>query len=207
MNRRTGKIDEVIYEREIEQGENQAPETDRIVRTDQDGNIKRKKDGTVKSTSVKNIEKGILKDDQNFMTKNNIISVGGTGQASKKGVEAFALKLSEFVGTEIKGAYFTNNENGNTSQITIGLYKDNKYRKSGPTGQELRRKLGLTMTGIFHTHPGYGPETGTPGRLHPGDVDLGYRDNALSLNPNLRFYIIGEPEQYGDDYPAKREFT
>lgn len=60
-----------------------------------------------RKTLIDNIEKGILSDGINFRDNNNLIAVGGDGQASVDGVETFALRLSEIVGKEIGGAYFS----------------------------------------------------------------------------------------------------
>jgi len=200
-NRKTGEIKEVVYDNEEEQKANKEAKTDRIVKADKNGNVKRKKDGTVKSTSVKDIEKGILKDGQNFMTQNNIIEVGGKDQPSVTGVEEFTLKLSTFVGKEISGAYFSNDQNGSTSHVTLGLYKDNKIDKSGPSGHVLGLRQGLALTGFFHTHPSIGYSDSD--RLVPSDPDLDSRDNALMHNPNLLFFILTDPVNYGDPYPNK----
>lgn len=80
---------------------------DRILRTNKNGDVKRKGEGALgflvkkknrgeAKVAVGGIEKGMLEDGQNFKTENNIIAVGGEGQPSEQGVEAFALKLSDF---------------------------------------------------------------------------------------------------------------
>jgi RHS repeat-associated protein len=174
--------------------------TDRIFKTKSNGDIKTDIKGNPK-VAIDKIEKGILKDGINFQNNNNIISVGREGQATETGVESFVLKLSEYVGKETKGAYFAENGDGNTTNITIGAYKDNFIDKSTTAGQSLGFRNGLTLKGYFHTHPSDG--YGVSDRTVPSDPDLDVRDNALLKNPNLQFYIITEPVNYGDPYPYK----
>lgn len=78
---------------------------DRILKANRKGEIKYNKKGEAK-VAVGGIEQGILKDGQNFKNKDQVISVGGEGQPTVKGVEDFSLKLSEYVGTEIAGCTF-----------------------------------------------------------------------------------------------------
>ena len=117
LNKKTGEITEVVYDNKDEQKANQAAETDRIVKTNRKGEVKRNRKGEVKTTSVNNIEKGILADGQNFKTESNIIAVGGEGQPSETGVEAFALKLSSYIGKEVGGAYFSGQEGSKAQHI------------------------------------------------------------------------------------------
>jgi hypothetical protein len=102
---------------EVKQAGKTNDDPDRIVKTRKDGSVKRKGEGFLgglvreskrgeAKVAVGDIEKGILKDGQNFKTESKIIQVGGEGQPTEKGVEAFALKLSTYVGKEIGGAYF-----------------------------------------------------------------------------------------------------
>jgi RHS repeat-associated protein len=174
--------------------------TDRILKTKRDGDVKTDSKGNPK-VAIDKIEKGILKDGINFQKNNNIISVGGEGQASETGVESFVLKLSEYVGKEIKGAYFAENGDGNTTQITIGAYKNNQIDKSLTTGQILGFQIGLTLKGYYHTHPSDGYKESD--RTHASSLDRDNRDKDLRKMPNLQFYIITAPTNYGDEYPKK----
>jgi RHS repeat-associated protein len=204
LNKETGEISEVTYDNEEEQAANDAAETDRIVKTKKDGTIKRNRKGVVKSTSVRDIEKGILADGQNFKTETNIIEVGGEGQPSEQGVEAFALKLSGYVGVEIGGAYFSSEGSEGTSHITFGTYGNNSHtRNVGGHGHALGLRQGLNLTGFFHTHPGNGHDISNSDRLVPSDTDLDSRDRALQHNPSLQFFLITAPVNYGDPYPKK----
>jgi len=189
---------------------------DRIVKTDKNGNVKRKGDGFLgflvreskrgeAKVAVGGIEKGILQDGQNFRTENNIFQVGGEGQPTQRGVEAFALKLSNYLGKEIKGSYFGQGEE--TSHMTIGQYQFNDHKRSVSAGHQLGLSQGLNLTGFFHTHPGNGHDISNSDRLVPSDQDLDSRDAALQHNPSLRFIIITEPENYGEEYPKRIPYT
>lgn len=182
-------------------------ETDRVVKTKQfgkhKGEVKTNRKGEAK-TAFGGVEKGILNNGQNFKTQNNIIAVGGEGKPSETGVEAFALKLSNYVGKEIGGAYFGGE---NTTHMTIGMYKFNEHKKTRSMGHTLGMAQGLNLTGFFHTHPGNGHDISNSDRLVPSDQDLDSRDAALKHNPSLKFFLITEPENYGDEYPNKIPYT
>ena len=182
---------------------------DRILKTDKNGNVQKKGEGFLgflvrashkgeAKVAVGGIQQGILKDGQNFKTQNNLIEVGGKGQPTEKGVESFAFKLTNYIGKEIAGSYFSN-DGKNTSAMTIGMYKDNKYDQSGATGHVLGLQQGLSLTGFFHTHPG-------ENHSDPSERDRTSRDNALQKMPNLNFSIITQPDSYGDEY-KKVDYT
>lgn len=162
-------------------------------------------------TRIDNIEKGILKDGINFMEKDNVIAVGGDGQASVDGVDAFVLNLSEMVGKEISGAYFSKDGAAETTHVSIGNYKNNTLTDSGYAGQILWAKMNPSskieesLTGFFHTHPsiGYNKLDRTTSSLK----DKQSRNNALGLMPLLRFYILTQPIKYGDKFPYKINYT
>jgi uncharacterized protein RhaS with RHS repeats len=208
FDKETGEVNEVTYEDEDEQSANDAAETDRIVKTDKNGNIKRKKfgknKGQVKTTDITDSEKGILSDGMNLKTESHIIEVNGEGQATTTGVEAFALKLSEHVGKEIGGAYFSSGS-GNTTHMTLGLYQYNSSTRTSSSGHTLGFRNNLNLTGFFHSHPKIG--TDNSNRVIPHDADLRMRNNALQTNPNLLFYIITNPITYGGEYPNKIPYT
>lgn len=67
-------------------------------------------------------------------------------------MEKFALNLSDHVGVEIKGAYFSEGGSKN-AHITMGGYDGNNYRASFRSGLLLGLKNNLTLTAFFHTHP------------------------------------------------------
>jgi hypothetical protein len=142
---------------------------DRIVQTRRDGSIKRKGEGFLgglvreskrgeAKTAVGGIEKGILKEGQNFRNKDQVISVGGEGQASVDGVKSFTLKLSEYVGKEVKGFSYSSDASGNATDIVLGKYKNNDLTHSYGSVAELASKYGdkYSRNNIlqeFHTHP------------------------------------------------------
>ncbi len=210
LNKKTGEITQV--------GEaNDQP--DRIVKVDSKGKIKRFKRGKRKGEAkvlIKGIEKGILKDGINFKKNSNLIAVGGEGQPTIEGVESFALKLSEEIGKEIGGTYFSKDgADGATTHVGLGKYKKNRATKSYKYVRELiKTKEAINegidvsnVTGFFHTHPGNGSDYDNSNRLVPSDSDLDFRDRSLNTNPNLKFFIITRPKNPGGKYPYKIPYT
>ncbi len=166
-----------------------------------------KRTGEVKNR-IDKIEKGILSDGANFMNKSNIIEVGGKRQPTEGGVEAFVVNLSEMVGKEIAGAYFSKDgSSSSTTHITIGEYRENRHDSAKGHGITLwnktfpEEKLDNHIKGFFHTHPTTGYSNST--KLKPSPQDIKSRDMALKNNPNLQFYILTQPERYGDKFPLK----
>jgi len=207
LNKKTGEITQV--------GEvNDKP--DRIVKTNRKGEVKRYKRGEKKGQAkilIDDIEQGILKDGMNFKTESNIIAVGGEGQATEDGVEGFALKLSEHIGKEVGGTYFSKDGKDKITHIAIGKYKRNTHKSTKSKGITALiqfagsgKKFNEGVRGFFHTHPS-GGNIKESDRVVPSDTDLEARDNSLKINPNLRFYLITNPINYGDKYPYKIEYT
>ena len=177
--------------------------TDRIVQTKSNGDVKYDKKGEAK-TAIGGIEKGILKDGINFKTNNNVINVGGAGQASVAGVEDFALKLSNYVDREIGGYELSNKGETDISHIYFGHYDQNT-----PTltqgGFSLNRAgrpdlIGTTDAKIdFHTHLS---RFGDNDRLVPsgsrdeGGGDMETKANTIKYYPSMKFVIITNPSQY-----------
>jgi RHS repeat-associated protein len=184
-------------------------ETDRVVKTNREGEVKTNKKGE-KKVAFGGIEKGILSDGVNFKENDNLIKVGGEGQPSEDGVEAFSLKLANHVGKEIGGAYFSQDGSGNTTHMTIGRYVNNSLTKTKGHGHVLYHKtMGKyeenSMTGFFHTHPSRGFSVSN--RTSPSEADRTARNNALLINPNMRFFILTDPIFYGNKFPLKIEYT
>jgi len=172
---------------------------DRILKTNRKGEVKYKKNGEAK-VAIGGIEQGILKDGQNFKNKDQVISVGGEGQPTVKGVEDFSLKLSEYVGTEIAGAYFTKEGSAVTTHMTIGNYKNNTLQSAKGHGHTEGIRQGLKLneiTGFYHTHPSTGISVSD--RTRASEADINARDNALKLMPHMKFFIITSPLYYGAD--------
>ena len=164
-------------------------------------------------TRMEGVEKGILSDGVNFMSNNNIIAVGGEGQASIDGVEAFVVNLSDMVGKEIGGAYFSKDGAGSITHISIGRYENNSYKETkGGHGHVLWNrlypdsKLENSLTGFFHTHPS-GANISISDRIQPSVQDKRSRNRVLELMPNLQFYILTHPINYGDKFPYRIPYT
>lgn len=180
---------------------------DRILKTDSKGNVKKKGEGFLgflvsKSEKGKakvdldNIEQGILSDGMNLKSNDNIIEVGGKGQASVKGFEDFALRFSNYMGVEIKGGYFSDIGKTDISHITIGRYEGNTGTRAISAGLNLKSYNNGNLMGkiqlrvLYHTHlSSYGDSD----RLVPSDADLDYRDAALKNSPDVEFRIITNP--------------
>ena len=76
-------------------------------------------------TRIDKIEKGILSDGMNLMTDNNVIEVGGEGQATVEGFESFAIEFSEMIGKEVGGYYLSAKNQEEVKYIYIGRTIDN----------------------------------------------------------------------------------
>lgn len=166
----------------------------------------------VPKTIIDKIEKHILSDGINFKENSNVIAVGGEGQASVEGVETFAVQLSDMVGKEVGGAYFAKDGAGTTTHMSIGLYKNNGLKETNSNGHAAwvrmypHSNLNKSLTGFFHTHPSNGNISVTD-RTQPSRQDLYSRDKNLKANPNLQFYILTHPVNYGDHFPKKIPYT
>ena len=176
-------------------------EPDRVLKTysrkSKKGEVKYKKNGEAK-VAFGGVEKGILKDGQNFKNDDQVISVGGEGQPTVAGVEDFSLKMSEHVGTEIGGAYFGKEGSDATTHMTIGKYKNNSLKQTKGHGHVAGVKSGLklkNLTGFYHTHPSTGISESD--RTRASEADINSRNNALKIMPLMKFFIITSPLNYG----------
>jgi hypothetical protein len=162
-------------------------------------------------TRIDHVEKGILNDGINFKENNNMIAIGGEGQASVDGVEAFALNLSDMVGKEIGGAYFSKDGSSETTHMSIGAYKNNKFDLTQGHGHPLWNKLypdsklENSLTGFFHTHPSTGISVSD--RTRASEQDKRSRDAALKVMPNMQFYILTHPVYPGGKFPYRINYT
>lgn len=194
LNKKTGEVTQV--------GEkNNDP--DRIVRTDKNGNVKRKGEGFLgflvskahkgeAKVDIGGIEKGILSNGANFQTKSNVIGVGGEGQPTLAGVRDFTLKLSNYVGKEVGGYYLSNKGETSTSNVFIGAYgrNDAQTERSGFNRPDLLNTMNITTD--FHTHLsrfGDSDRLVPSGQSLPGG-DMAHKRSQLQINPSLRFIII-----------------
>ena len=193
FNKRTGEFNQV--------GESNS-EPDRVVRTDKNGNVKKKGDGLfgflVKEENrgdakvlFNGIEKGILRDGINFKEENQIIGVGNDDQPSVEGVKDFIFKLSNYVGREIGGSFFSKETGENTSHITVGRYKNNTDKSIATSGDYEAKKMGLVQTTFFHTHL---RKFSDVARLKPSRGDLSTREDDRN---NIKFIILTSPRKNG----------
>jgi RHS repeat-associated protein len=198
VNKRTGAVTQVG-------AANDQP--DRIVKTDRNGNVKRKGEGFLGSLvreskrgdakiAVGGIQQGILRDGANFQTNNNVISVGGEGQPTVAGVRDFALKLSNYVGKEISGYYLSNRGENNTNHVYMGRYENNgdQHAVGGLRLDQARPDLvgRVTATTDWHTHLSRFGDSDRmrPSYLGPDGGDVGHKERQLAAFPQLRFIII-----------------
>jgi len=198
MNKKTGEIKEVVYDNEEKQKANIESKTDRIVQTNKKGEIEYKKNGEAR-TAVSDIEKGILRDGANFQTKDNVIAVGGEGQATVGGVRDFVLKLSNYIGKEVGGYYLSEKGKDAINNIYIGRYgKNDAQNDRSPFSlytlrPDLLGKVDVKVN--FHTHLS---RFGDNDRLRPSNLgstggDEGYKKRQLQIHPSLKFIIITNP--------------
>lgn len=191
LNKKTGEVKQV--------GEtNNDP--DRIVKSDKNGDAVKDKNGNFK-VEVDNIAKGILRDGQNFKTSDQTISVGGSGQPTLAQAESFAVKLSEYLGVELTGAYLSKmgGENAPISMFYLDKYKNNTYSHSVGSLYKCNsgdpRLDGYFKNTDFHTHPtvGYSRDSIET----PSGSDLRTRDNFR--NDFYKFIILTRQPNYPYD--------
>lgn len=127
---------------------------------------------------------------------------------------SFALNLSELVGKEIGGSYFSFDGAIDITHMTIGRYEDNDRtttRAHGVnlsphfTGADRNDILKYKIRAGFHTHPIMGVSVSD--RTTPSGQDLERRNNDMKINPNFKSYILTQPLQYGGDFPHKIDYT
>jgi len=189
---------------------------DRVLQTGKNGNVKKKGEGFLVSkahrgeakVAIDGIEKGILKNGQNFQNKDEVISVGGKGQPSVAGVKSFTLQLSEYVGKEIKGFSYSSDALGNVTDMVLGKYKNNEVDKSYGTVGALRNKYGdnFSLNNVlqeFHTHPNgqLGATQSAPGLSQ----DVTGLQNDKPFMPNASFIILYRIT--GQTTPAEYDYT
>ena len=182
-------------------------EPDRILRTNNKGEVKYKKNGEAK-VAMGGIEQGILADGQNWKTDDQVIQVGGEGQASVDGVKSFTMGLSEYLGKEIKGFSYSSNASGNATDMVLGKYKDNTNTESYGTLGALQKKYGgnFSFGGVlqeFHTHPD-GKLGATESTPHLSQDVTGLQ-NDKPFVPNASFIILYRI--LGQKAPGEYDYT
>jgi hypothetical protein len=207
LDKKTGQITQV--------GEKNT-QPDRLLKTDSKGNVKKKGKGFFgflvrKSERGKvrvdldNIEHGILKDGMNLKENDNLIDVGGKGQASVKGFEDFALHFSNYMGREIVGEYFSEKGHSDISHISIGRYNSNTATSAAGglvpsrfiSDATLLQDLQLRVH--YHTHLSMFRDSD---RTTPSKADLKVR---ASLPLGVKSIIITNPTIV--DYSPVNEST
>ena len=168
--------------------------------------IKHRRGEDKEKVLITNIEKGILHDNVNYKNSDQIYTLTVEGAPSQGGIESFVLELSNLVGKEIGGAYFSDNGLSPVTEITIGRYCNNTLRETRSHGHlywATRHSLNplIGLIGFFHTHPFY------DGRDIPSGNDLEARDKNKEIKPSMEFYIITYPIYYGDPTPYKISYT
>jgi len=134
---------------------------DRIMATDEDGNIKTYATGFLipkakkgqEKVAVDNIAKGILKDCMNFEINDINIKVNGEGEPTLKEFDNFISKFSDFVKKEIAGVRFGKHlDNSEVTSVQTYRYSKNTRDKSS-IPESWMADYGLKLKGHFHTHP------------------------------------------------------
>ncbi len=141
-------------------------------------------------TRMDNVEKGILSDGMNFMTNDNMWSVGGAGQPTVEGFQNFAIGFAEMINKEVSGYYM--NQPGTpdvVSDIYMGRHINNTATMSKKGG--AREVNNMTLNGTaqvhtdWHTHPTYGHSEAS--RTTYSEQDMKSKINALrSPHPSQR---------------------
>ena len=182
-------------------------EPDRILKTNKKGEVKYKKNGEAK-VAMGGIEQGILADGQNWKTDDQVIGVGGEGQASVDGVKSFTMGLSEYLGKEIKGFSYSSNASGNVTDMVLGKYLNNSNTESYGTPNALRNKYGVdfslnNITQEFHTHPDgkLGATQSSPNLSQ----DVTSLQNDKPFIPSASFIILYRAQ--GQQKPAEYDYT
>ncbi|MPM77196.1 hypothetical protein SDC9_124196 [bioreactor metagenome] len=170
--------------------------TDRVVKSyasgKRKGEVKYDRKGDAK-TAFGDVEKGILSDGINFQNNDNIIEVGGEGQATVDGVKSFTMQLSEYVGREIKGFSYAGNSSGDiTHMLLCGYYKNSLKESYGSAGLLLKTfDADFSLDYIleeFHTHP-FG-ELGATKYAPEQSGDVEGLQNDKPFIPNAHFIIL-----------------
>lgn len=198
FNKETGEVNQV--------GDTNG-QTDRILKTDRNGIVKIKKNGDPR-VAVDKIQTGILENGQNWKTNDQVIEVGGDGQPTVDGVKSFTLKLSEYLGKELKGFSYSADGSKKVSDMVIGKYVNNEFDKSSATVRELRTKYGGDYSNNnvlqeFHTHPG--GKLGATQSNPELSTDVKSLQNSKPLMPNASFIILYRLA--GQEKPAEYDFT
>jgi len=182
-------------------------EPDRILKTNNKGEVKYKKNGDAR-VAMGGIEQGILADGQNWKTDDQVIDVGGEGQPTVDGVKSFTMGISEYIGKEIKGFSYSSNTSGDVTDMVLGKYLNNSNTQSYGTLSALRNKYGVNfslnnVTQEFHTHPD--GKLGATQSAPNLSQDVTSLQNDKPFIPNASFIILYRIQ--GQTRPAEYDYT
>ncbi|MFN3756504.1 MAG: RHS repeat domain-containing protein [Flavobacterium sp.] len=185
---------------EVKQIGKKNDEPDRVLQTNSKGEVKKKGEGFLgflvgksergkDKVAFKDVEKGILKDGQNFKEKGEAYEIGGKGNPTRAGIESFAVKLSNYLGVEVGGTYASENNTGEITHMTIGKYEGNFFDSiKGGLGINLLSKFynvngnPTSLIGHFHVHPG--------GTREPSTRDKETKDSWIDKYKSSIFNIL-----------------
>ncbi len=146
-------------------------------------------------TSMDNIEKGILKDGINFKENDNVIDVGGKGQATVAGVEDFVTRFSDKIDKEMSGFHLSGKGQNDISNIYISKYKNNTAQKASGGLNLYRTRPDLyqnvDIQADWHTHLSRFPESDRlrPSGLYTPGGDMEYKRTQKNNGPK-KFIIL-----------------
>ena len=142
--------------------------------------LKTNKNGEAR-TRIDKIEKGILSDGMNLMTDNNVIEVGGEGQATVEGFESFAIEFSEMIGKEVGGYYLSAENQEEVKYIYIGRTIDNTPT-AAKAGFNIHNSNRPDLVGNVGMHTSYHTHLSvfdTYSRTHSSKPDREVRNNNI----------------------------
>ena len=156
---------------------------DRILQTDNKGEIKTRGNGFLtpkdkrgtEKVAVDNIAKGILQDGLNLKENDEIFLLNGEGQPSLEEFNKFISQFSDYIGKEIAGVKLGKENSNDIDKVMTFKYKNNTKYESGTPDSWFKMKA---LKGHFHTHP-YGDHT-------PSDLD----HQTKAKYPKVFFSII-----------------
>lgn len=204
MNKETGVVNQVGDPND---------DRDRILKTDKNGNVKKRGDGLFgfmgkkenkdkPRIAIKDIAKGILSDGMNLKTDSHVIDVNGNGQPTTNEVERFTFEVSNYVNTEISGYLLSDQGSTSTNHVYINGYINNDDQNCNNNGFMLRsvrpdlfNRINRNMT-YFHTHLSVFNDDA---RLNASRADLTFKEDQLNNGVN-RFLIITNPEPLEHEY-------
>ena len=114
-------------------------------------------------------------------------------------------KVSQLqIGKDIRVKFQTSPSPNVDSTTPRRGYENNLHTRTKAYGHSLGFKMGLNLTGFFHTHPEVKDRNAT---LYPSPQDLDTKNKGILSKPELNYYLITRPENYGQSYPRKLNYT